>query len=128
VEGFWAFYDGQGTLVFIDAFLCEVPAGDSVIVTSLPFSIENDTSQWMIKCMIPTDSVIWRFRGRQRPGIEDGQPQASIHESPPTILRRLPAGAVAFDAMGRRVVDPRPGVYFVREAQAQAVHKVVIQR
>jgi hypothetical protein len=22
VEGFWAFYDGQGTLVFIDAFLC----------------------------------------------------------------------------------------------------------
>jgi hypothetical protein len=31
------------------------------------------------------------------------------------ILRRLPAGAVAFDASGRRVLDHRPGVFFLAE-------------
>ena len=52
--------------------------------------------------------------------------------SGPTILRasgiqRL-ASKVLFDAMGRRVANPRSGIYFVREAHAQAVRKVVIQR
>jgi hypothetical protein len=53
----------------------------------------------------------------------------------PTILagasgvKRL-ASSVVFDAMGRRVLHPKPGVYFLREAQAQAhaVRKVVITR
>jgi len=55
----------------------------------------------------------------------------------PTILseassiKRL-ASSVVFDAMGRRVINPKPGVYFVREAQAQAqaqaIRKVVIQK
>lgn len=47
-------------------------------------------------------------------------------------LRRLPAGAVAFDAMGRWVLNPKPGVYFVRavsgKLSAVCCHKVVIQR
>ncbi len=49
----------------------------------------------------------------------------------PTVLRRLPAGAVAFDAMGRRVPNPKSGVYFVMDSGARsAVHarKVVIAR
>jgi YVTN family beta-propeller protein len=52
-----------------------------------------------------------------------------------TILSRLPAGMVAFDAMGRRVVNPKSGVYFVRERSAVggersvgSCHKVIIQR
>ena len=36
--------------------------------------------------------------------------------------------AATLDAVGRRVENPRSGIYFVREAQAQAVRKVVIQR
>jgi hypothetical protein len=41
---------------------------------------------------------------------------------------------VAFDAMGRRVLNPKPGVYFVREepqaagSKSQAFCKVVIAR
>jgi YVTN family beta-propeller protein len=47
-------------------------------------------------------------------GIEESpKPQASSHKPAATVVRSLPAGAVAFDAMGRRVVEPRPGVYFV---------------
>jgi hypothetical protein len=48
----------------------------------------------------------------------------------PTVIRSLPQGAVAFDAMGRRVLNPQSGIFFVHEAQAQAqaVRKVVITR
>jgi hypothetical protein len=53
----------------------------------------------------------------------------------PTVVRSLPAGAVAFDAMGRRVMNPRSGIFFVQEPSAVSgkpsavtVRKVVIQR
>jgi YVTN family beta-propeller protein len=67
-------------------------------------------------------------------GVEESpKPQASSRRLEPTVLsgasgvRRL-APCVAFDAMGRRVANPRSGIYFVREAQAQAIRKVVITR
>jgi YVTN family beta-propeller protein len=70
-------------------------------------------------------------------GIEESyRPQALSRKLEPTIpslsnIRGLES-KVVFDAMGRRVMDPKPGVYFVREAQtqaqAQATRKVVIQR
>jgi hypothetical protein len=72
------------------------------------------------------------------PGLAEGaKPQAPSRKPAPTILAgasgvgRL-ASSVLFDAMGRRVVNPKPGVYFLRnpqaQAQAQAVRKVVIAR
>ena len=67
-------------------------------------------------------------RGVDVVGIEESpKPQVSGRKLATTVIRSLPAGAVAFDAMGRRVVDPRSGIFFVREAQAQTVRKVVIQ-
>jgi hypothetical protein len=71
-------------------------------------------------------------------GVEESRkPQAASYKPQPTILsgasgvKRL-ASCVVFDATGRRVLNPKPGVYFVREAQAQAqaqaVRKVIIQR
>jgi YVTN family beta-propeller protein len=53
-----------------------------------------------------------------------------------TVVRGLPPGAVAFDAMGRRVTSAKAGVYFVRaepsavsrEPSAVTVRKVIIQR
>jgi hypothetical protein len=68
-------------------------------------------------------------------GVEESfSPQITSRKLLPTVIRALPRGSVAFDAMGRRVVSPRSGVYFVREAQAQAqaqaqaTRKVVLQR
>jgi hypothetical protein len=67
-------------------------------------------------------------------GIEENpRSRAPNHKPAATIIRSLPAGAVAFDAMGRRVLDPKPGVYFVRDEGRGArdvgrVRKVVIQR
>ena len=51
----------------------------------------------------------------------------------PTVVRSLPPGAVAFDAMGRRVASPRSGILFIREpstdgGKPSAVTKVVVQR
>jgi DNA-binding beta-propeller fold protein YncE len=61
---------------------------------------------------------------------ESVKPRALGRGLAATVIRNLPQGAVAFDAMGRRVAAPRTGVFFVREAQAQAqaVRKVVIAR
>ncbi|MCX6841454.1 MAG: hypothetical protein NTX53_04105 [candidate division WOR-3 bacterium] len=70
-------------------------------------------------------------------GLEESR-ESSAYSSRPaaTVMRSLPAGAVAFDATGRRVVNPRPGVYFVRsepsavsrQPSAVTVRKVVLQR
>ncbi len=53
--------------------------------------------------------------------------------SPATIARGLPPGAVAFDAMGRRAVNPRSGICFVRDEgrgarDAGRTRKVIIER
>jgi hypothetical protein len=64
-------------------------------------------------------------------GIEEyPRPQASSRKLQPTVLRRLPSGVVAFDAMGRRVTRARAGVYFVAtcgEWSTASVRKIVIQ-
>ena len=57
---------------------------------------------------------------------EISQPQARSRKLEPTVVRNLPQGAVAFDAMGRRVLHAKPGICFVREAQA--IRKVVLAR
>ena len=71
-------------------------------------------------------------------GIQEPSPRAGQRMKPmPTVVRgaawkSLTAGAVVFDAMGRRVTQARPGVYFiVEEPQAsshkpQAIRKVVL--
>jgi len=49
-----------------------------------------------------------------RPGIEERmKDEGGRMNSGPTIPSRLPPGAVAFDAIGRRVLNPRSGIYFV---------------
>lgn len=69
-------------------------------------------------------------------GVEESyKAQASDRGPAATVIRNLPAGSAAFDAMGRRVLDPKPGLYFVRERSAVggqpsavAVRKVVITK
>jgi len=67
-------------------------------------------------------------------GVEESRkPQASSSTPPTTLMRRLPAGTVAFDATGRRVLDPKPGVYFVLSASdaergAHGTTKVVLTK
>jgi len=62
------------------------------------------------------------------------QPQVRSRRFEPTVVGSLPRGAIAFDAMGRRVLHPIPGIYFVREEpQAsghgpQAARRVAVKR
>jgi len=63
------------------------------------------------------------------------QPRAPVTPPAATVMRELPVGAVAFDAMGRRAVNPKSGVFFVRERSAVGgerpavtVRKVILQR
>jgi len=68
------------------------------------------------------------------PGVEEVvQPRSAGPRRSATIVRSLPQGAVAFDAMGRRVKNPRSGIYFVRDegrgaGDAGLTRKVVLQR
>jgi hypothetical protein len=64
---------------------------------------------------------------------ESFEPQATGRKLEATVVRSLSAGAVAFDAIGRRVLNPKSGVYFLRQASsvkhgAPSVTKVVITR
>ena len=68
-------------------------------------------------------------------GVEESiQPLITSRSPAATIIRTLPVGTLAFDAMGRRAVNPRTGIHFVREdarpasQKPQAVRKVVLQR
>jgi YVTN family beta-propeller protein len=63
-------------------------------------------------------------------GVEEmANGEGRMANSGPSVLRRLPSGAVAFDASGRRVTNPKSGIYFVRaEPSAVTVRKVIIQR
>jgi hypothetical protein len=67
-----------------------------------------------------------------RPGVEERVNGEERREKvAASVIRSLPAGAVVFDAMGRRVLNPKPGIYFVTEHGARCtahVRKVVIQR
>jgi len=60
--------------------------------------------------------------------------QAPSRKLAATVIRSLPPVVVVFDAMGRRVVSARPGVYFVGEgsgARGQGsgpMRKVILQR
>ncbi|GEM_PF-1479175 len=64
---------------------------------------------------------------------ERGRPATGGRQRMSSVMRGLPPGAIAFDATGRRVLNPKPGIYFVRERSAvgggrSAVHKVVLTR
>ncbi len=64
-------------------------------------------------------------------GVEEsGKPQVARFKLQATVLHRLPDGARAFDATGRRALNPNSGTYFVTDDGTRfTVHarKVVIQ-
>jgi hypothetical protein len=75
---------------------------------------------------------IWFATNRALPLEESSEPQTQACGLRATVARTLTPGAATFDVTGRRVENPKPGVYFVREAQAQAqaqaVRKVIVTR
>jgi hypothetical protein len=79
--------------------------------------------------LIKTDSL-----GKVGIAEEDARPRAPSRKLAATVIHSLPRGAAAFDAMGRRVLHPEPGVYFVREEpqasnpKPQSVRKVLLVR
>jgi len=44
------------------------------------------------------------------------------------LMRRLPQGAVSFDAMGRRVLNPASGIFFVKSGTGAKPVRVVLAR
>ncbi|MBN2466003.1 hypothetical protein JXD38_10325, partial [candidate division WOR-3 bacterium] len=67
-------------------------------------------------------------------GVVDESPSQKNRgrKLPATVVRSLPQDATAFNALGTRVLSPKPGIYFVKDpqaqAKAQAVRKVLLVR
>ncbi len=79
--------------------------------------------------LIKTDSL-----GRVGIAEENGRLQAPSRKLAASVVRSLPQDATAFDAMGRRALHLKTGIYFVREEpqasspKPQAVRKVLLVR
>jgi hypothetical protein len=64
------------------------------------------------------DTVTQRFWVEPDAGVDESpRPQAPSYKMEPTVICRLPSGVAVFDAMGRRVRQPRPGICFIREGR-----------
>jgi hypothetical protein len=71
--------------------------------------------------LIKTDSL-----GNVGVAEERQTPRAVRRELAGSIVRSLPPGAFAFDATGRRVAHPRPGICFLRNSATAAPRKVLL--
>jgi hypothetical protein len=117
----------------------DLAAGESVQVEwRIRFGPYEESASCVVREMIldnlaPDSSsfVIWRFWILPGSGgdVEEGHgPPAAYEEPAPTVIRRLPPGTVAFDAMGRRVLHPKPGVYFLKTTATAPPQKVLLVR
>jgi hypothetical protein len=134
----WSFGWGTDSLVWGENFVCFVPLEDQAAITGdlglgTPFA--------------GNPSVYAVYRVFTHPGIEEevGQPAVRTQKLP-TIVRGVlflpeaanhkPQATSLIDVNGRKVMDLRPGandvralapgVYFVREAQARALRRIVL--
>jgi hypothetical protein len=57
---------------------------------------------------------------------ESFKQRAHGRELEPSVVPSLPQGAVAFDALGRRVVQAKPGIYFLRTGATTMPRKVMV--
>ena len=71
--------------------------------------------------LVKTDSL-----GNVGVADEDPNSRAPGRRLAATIVRNLPQGATVFDAMGRRVLYPKPGVYFLRSEATTRPRKVLL--
>jgi hypothetical protein len=137
-NAYFFIYNKRGVRVYSEAIEdVTLSPGIETTLTFASFNPGSDTGHWLARCStaagdtnFANDTLDSRFFVAC-PGIEECQPQATCHKLQATVLQSLPPGAVAFDAMGRRVLNPNAGVYFVAangERSAVSVRKVVLQR
>jgi hypothetical protein len=113
----------------------DIAAGDSALV-DWEFSTAGESGYYEVRDLFldiqhepPWDTwlVTWRFWVVPTGGVvEEPEPQTASRGPRPTFIRRLEPGWVAFDAMGRRVLNPRPGICFVRPDPAAPPRKVML--
>jgi hypothetical protein len=109
--------------------------GESVLV-DYAFSVNGEPDYpgyYVVRDSImdnqPTDSsvVTWRFWILPYGSVEEGRKQQALSRRLlPTVLRCPPAGAVVLDATGRRVLNPKPGIYFERTGAAARPQKITL--
>jgi YVTN family beta-propeller protein len=113
----------------------------TIAVGSMPRALCHNPVQNRVYVANTEGASVSVIRDSMPAAMHEGPgPQAGSRKPAATVLSgasgvRLFASSVVFDAMGRRVMDPRSGVFFVRERSAASgepsavsVRKVVITR
>jgi hypothetical protein len=116
------------------------PSGDTVWTRT--FGGIDDDGAFSIQRTTDGGYVIAGQKGPDRSGDvylikTDASGSLGVTEEPPTpqavrrelvanVVGTLAQGAVAFDAMGRRMLHPKPGIYFVRTLAAAETRKVLL--
>jgi len=123
-ESFWAFLtlrESAGVLLYAEStqFVSFAPGDSSELGLNIRISIPG---LYVAACSVDlygdqdsTNNVkyVW-FRVPS--GItEESTPRFAIGNARATVVRALPRGAVALDATGRRVLNPKSGILFVAE-------------
>ncbi len=141
---FWLFfniYDSAGTpRLFAESSQVMLNPSDSTDIELTPCRFEPGVYLAVVMAYINCERPVadshyfWVVPGS---GVEEAaNGEERMANGGASVLRRLPPGAVVFDAMGRRVFDPKPGIYFVRAEPSAAsrkpsaitVRKVILQR
>ncbi len=117
----------------VDRMMDGNPADDTVAVVYLADQVAG--SALYGQGPFTSNPVICQFVPAGVIGIGEAKPEgarSAVRILWPTVVRGLPPGAVAFDAMGRRVASPKAGIYFIRvdsrEPSAVSCCKVILQR
>jgi hypothetical protein len=118
--GLWTYNWG----LYCDPHEFSLGARDSALF-DWGYQFGRDTGLWWADDETDSSVVLWQFYVAGRPR-RDQVSQIAGHGLLPLVLRHLPFGALAFDAMGRRVLNPKPGIYFLRAAPTAQLRKVLL--
>ena len=117
--GFFFFQDSGGGSIYAESSQVLLSPGDSTqcefpYVFVFPGTYVVACSVSMVGDQNPTNDVKRLLLHVLPVSVEESPaPRASNPKPQATVLRHLPAGAVVFDAMGRRVAAPKSGVFFL---------------
>ena len=127
----WAFWARSDTTLVVSCNWGNNWSEPEVVTskTGYPEDIVSDQHGRVYVGFYDGHGKYWTSYRTSRPGVgSDGDAGRPAVGRGASVVRALPRDFVTFDAMGRRVANPKSGVFFVRDGQDQAVRKVVIQR
>jgi hypothetical protein len=113
-------YCGESTGTICESLVLDQAAGQHAVRICWAFNGDlHCIDNWYVDDV----TVVSELVGVAERDVDIG---ATSSRLPTTAILSLPNGTIAFNAMGRRVLSPKPGVYFLRTAINAPPRKVLL--